>query len=231
MGNQQVKNLEGVWKEIPFAPKYLVNEYGQVYSTKNKIILKTTMVRKYHRVSFIVDGKDKAYLVHRLVAIVFIENPENKPEVNHIDGNQNNNHVSNLEWVTREENQQHAFSLGLNTNKGEKNGRALMTPEQAVEIYKFMLAGASTNDAVLKYGFDRSTLRNIRIKKNWKEYLEHLEDIPTRKNRSPVTKEQVEKAKYLRSVEGLTCRQISIELGISLSQAESIFSSRGTKGV
>jgi DNA-binding CsgD family transcriptional regulator len=231
MGNQQVRNPNHVWKVIPFAHNYLVSEYGQVYSTKRNIILKTTMVGKYHRVSVVSESKDKAYLVHRLVAMVFLENLGNKPEVNHKDGNPDNNHVSNLEWVTREENQKHAFALGLNTNKGENNGRALMTSEKAVEIYLFMLNGASTQEAAIKYGLDNSTVRNIRIKKNWKEYLDDLEAIPVRKNNKPLTKDQVNAAKSLRYNFGMTCKQIAVELGISLGQAEGIFRSRATVGV
>lgn len=57
--------------------------------------------------------KGKGYLLHRIVALLFIPNPENKPDVNHKDGNKLNNKASNLEWVTKSENIQHALKLGL----------------------------------------------------------------------------------------------------------------------
>ncbi len=56
---------------------------------------------------------DKSYPLHRVIASAFIPNPQNKPEVNHIDGNKENNSVSNLEWVTRKENACHAGEHGL----------------------------------------------------------------------------------------------------------------------
>jgi hypothetical protein len=59
---------------------------------------------------------NKTYAVHRLVAIAFLENPDNKEQVNHIDGNKLNNKLDNLEWVTNKENQIHKVKIGLGNN-------------------------------------------------------------------------------------------------------------------
>lgn len=64
--------------------------------------------------------KTKEYLTHRLIATAFIDNPNNKPEVNHIDGNKDNNNVSNLEWVTHSENVKHAWDTGLRNRLQDK---------------------------------------------------------------------------------------------------------------
>jgi hypothetical protein len=59
---------------------------------------------------------NKTYALHRLIALAFIENPQNKEQVNHIDGNKINKRVDNLEWVTNSENQLHKFQIGLGNN-------------------------------------------------------------------------------------------------------------------
>jgi hypothetical protein len=79
----------------------------------------------YLRCNMNIDGKPRSYLTHRLVAKSFISNPENKPYVNHIDGNKHNNKVDNLEWCTRSENEKHAWAIGLKkdvSTKGELHG-------------------------------------------------------------------------------------------------------------
>lgn len=107
--------------EIADYPNYLVYEDGRIFSIKSRKMLKPTISHKgYHRVFLCNDGKKKGFRISRLVAIHYIPNPENKPEVDHIDRNKTNNHVSNLRWVTRSENQQNTGSQH-NNKLGIKN--------------------------------------------------------------------------------------------------------------
>lgn len=94
---------------------YIVSSHGRLMNNNNKIFLGNTGEQGYVRVSI----NEKLYRMHILVAQAFHENPENKPHVNHKDGNRSNNHVDNLEWCTRSENMQHAYDTGLNS-RGKK---------------------------------------------------------------------------------------------------------------
>lgn len=102
-------------------PDYYVTDTGDVYSRKYqpktnpdcriKKISVHISNKGYKMVNLCLDGKMFFKTIHRLVANAFIPNPENKPCINHIDGNKQNNNVSNLEWVTQKENMQHAFKI------------------------------------------------------------------------------------------------------------------------
>ena len=107
------------WKPVKGFENYEVSNMGNIKSlnymhTKETKILRLCKDKDgYLRVNLYKNGKRYAKLVHRLVAQTFIPNPENKPQVNHIDGDKTNNTVDNLEWVTVKENQQHAYNAGL----------------------------------------------------------------------------------------------------------------------
>lgn len=103
------------WKPIKNFEMYLVSNFGRVRSThKGKdFILKQINHFKGYKIVFLygTDFKNKKCFIHRLVAEAFIENPENKPFVNHIDCNKQNNNLSNLEWMTEAENTQYYHKM------------------------------------------------------------------------------------------------------------------------
>ena len=93
--------------------KYSISDKGRVRNNNTMHILSPSNKEGYKRVALYINGKPRTRSVHRLVAIEFIPNPENKREVNHKDGNPSNNCVENLEWVTPEENIRHAIDNHL----------------------------------------------------------------------------------------------------------------------
>lgn len=98
------------WKIIKGFPMYMISTHGRIRSThKSKdIVLKLIDHYKGYKIAFLYGSefKNKKFFVHRLVADHFIENPDDKPFVNHIDCNKQNNFLSNLEWMTEAENTQ-----------------------------------------------------------------------------------------------------------------------------
>jgi len=102
------------WKVIPKFDSYEVSNFGSLRTCVNKRVISSYATPKGYRRLQLVDNKEKkSFFVHRLVAKLFIPNPQNKPEVNHKDGQKCNNHVGNLEWTTSSENLQHAYEMGL----------------------------------------------------------------------------------------------------------------------
>ena len=91
-------------KQIPFAKSYTVDTNGDIFSNHiNRLLTPTIMACGYMRVKLVCDdGKQRAFLVHRVVAITYLQNPLDKKEVNHINGVKSDNNLHNLEWVTRE---------------------------------------------------------------------------------------------------------------------------------
>ena len=102
--------------DIIALPRIVDNGYRKAHRKQHKMKQKTC-AGVYKCVMLSKNGERKAYSVHRLVAQKYVPNPENKPQVNHIDGDKLNNHYTNLEWVTNAENRKHATVTGLQWSK------------------------------------------------------------------------------------------------------------------
>lgn len=116
-----------IWKDIPgYEGCYQVSNLGRVKSLdrivhrsdgriqhKREHILKLSEADEYYVISLHKSAQTTYHTVHRLVASAFLDNPEQKQQINHIDGDKHNNCISNLEWATSSENMQHAHRLGL----------------------------------------------------------------------------------------------------------------------
>lgn len=134
---------------------------------KEKILTASVNRYNYYKYTLCYNKKYTNVLLHRMIAIHFIENPENKPEVNHIDGVTTNNDLWNLEWNTPKENIANAFKLGaMYCRKGTRNNGSKMTEAQVLEIRE--LKGKMTYPEISKiYGIDVSTIGNIINRKSW----------------------------------------------------------------
>ena len=106
--------MEEKFTLLPFDTKYAISNKGVLINVKNGKKLKTSINKNgYLEVQLSTNGMRKSYRIHRLVALMFLNNEENKPYVNHKDGNKLNNSVDNLEWCTAKENDIHARNTGL----------------------------------------------------------------------------------------------------------------------
>lgn len=154
---------------------YKVTEYGDVWSFKGakpRKLKKRISQDGYAWYNLSMNGKQKTERVNRLVATAYIPNPENKNTVNHIDGDKLNDHFSNLEWATRSEQMDHAYSLGLKKPmEGVNSPVARLTKDDVLEIRQRYKGHCKTNGMIPladEFGVSHSTIskcvRNITYK-------------------------------------------------------------------
>lgn len=159
------------WKPIfQYEDCYLISDFGRIKSLKhNKIMKPAVSFWKYLTVNLRKNQKLQGYLIHRLVAIAFIENIENKLEINHKDGFKNNNHISNLEWVSRSENCKHGYNIGLikmPTSKGDigiLHPRSKPVAQIMPQTKEIIAVYGGTKEAERILGIDSGSIRSVAL--------------------------------------------------------------------
>lgn len=154
-----------------FEGLYAISDDGNVLSLRTGRFLKPiTMGSKYLYVHLCNGKKTRLKRIHRLVAEAFIPNPNNLPQVNHIDGNKRNCSASNLEWCSPKQNMLHAMNNGLFDPVGENNPSAKLTAEQVEQIRAEYVPKSKTHGTVAlgrKYGVSNVMIGKIVNNKNW----------------------------------------------------------------
>ena len=141
---------------------FMITKEGKIFNDKTKRYLKPQKNKNgYLKVRVNIEGKKMSFSIHREVAKAFIPNPENKPQVNHIDGNKGNNCVDNLEWCTNQENVNHAMRNGLWKNN-------LKASQESNEKRKKPVVGIGPNNEKKYF----SSVSNAE-----KEFGRHVSDV------------------------------------------------------
>lgn len=155
---------------------YEVSDAGMVRSlkrttTSGRVLSQRAGTGGYLNVCLCKDNRKKTFVVHRLVARAFLDNPEGKSEVNHKNGIRTDNRVENLEWVTRSENEKHAYEvLGKSPqaywkDRPRKFARRF-TDEQVLAIRS---DERPYSQIAAEYGVSKTAIRDIKRRKNYRE--------------------------------------------------------------
>lgn len=167
------------FKEIPgYAGKYFINEQGQVWSTAKRALMSQQWDEKHpYPWLFLLceDGKRRTICVHRLMGRTWLPSPPGEIGskrgeycINHKDGNKQNNHLDNLEWVTAEENIKHAWRTGLNNSIGEKSPCAKVNASQVRAIRELFAQGKSLDYLANSFGLSVQGIHDICRYRRWK---------------------------------------------------------------
>ena len=162
------------WKDmVGFEDFYCVSEQGDILSKRTMGKLSQSKTGSgYYKVTLSVCGIQYYRMIHRLVGLAWIPNPENKRTINHIDGDKTNNNVSNLEWATYSENCQHACDTGLHipyNSEGIRNSNSKLSEEDVRSIRELLsLNRYYDREIASMFNVTRSAISYIKHKRSWR---------------------------------------------------------------
>lgn len=158
-------------QELKNYPAYLISEDGRVLNKQYMRELKgySSLTTGYIYITLRKGGQTFKHPLHRLLALQFIPNPEGKPMVNHRDGCKLNNSLYNLEWVTNQENVQHAYDIGVNQKMADRwnNKNPVEKIFQTCELLEEGLLNMKEISELT--GVSHATVKEIKYRKNWKD--------------------------------------------------------------
>ena len=164
------KNDE-LFKPIPNYEEYSISNYGTILGRSGNELTPNLNNIGYLYVRLCNNGVTTKHRIHRLVAFAFLSNPDNLPEINHIDGNKANNHVSNLEWCTRQQNIEHASKV-LNSLKWTESRRSKFVSSRKGKECKKKLS----KDQIIKVIEETRPLHDIMGKWGFTHKLQAIAD-------------------------------------------------------
>lgn len=157
-----------MWLSVINFPNYELNKNAEFRNKNTGLILKHIYTRRYPSVNLYNSNGSKSLSIHRLIAEHYIPNPNNYPYVNHIDGNKLNNSITNLEWCTPKQNNDHAITMGLQKVVGEENGCSKLTDEQVSKIKYLLSIGTHQRVIGKQFGVSQTLVHFIKRGKLWK---------------------------------------------------------------
>lgn len=191
---------------------YAISNFGFVRNVVTDLILSSTITRQgYHRISLWENRKSRTVAVHRLVAEMFLEQPDGANVVNHIDGNPGNNRVDNLAWTTISENIQHAYDTGL-AKRGEDCVVAKLTEADVLKIVDCMLIKMSVAETAKMFGVSAAAISHIWNGKTWKHVKRPLQVTKNYKGKLVASDIPLIRAMFK---EGLTDTQIAAKYSLA----------------
>ena len=202
---------------------YTVDTDGHVYDQFDNELHQTNF-QGYRVVYLMLYGKSTQVRVHRIVCETFLQNPENKPFVNHIDGCKSNNKLSNLEWVTPKENSRHAVRTGLIVNA--------LRPETVHDICKVMESGLYTTRQVSDmFNVPIGTISAIKNKHEWVEISDLYEVEECRNEKVKTPEFAVRQICELLEQNDLTMIEIAEKVGVNKVTVGDIYYGRQHKRI